>query len=136
MTDWARATSTGSPWPTRLSDLTPSIRERLNSPYVQSNYDEKTSPYAKFKQAEEVTPAREAYELRNVEQLSSRWGSDEVERVAAQRSPGDDGAAVVVEAKAMTPPILSAPTEVAASPVPTVNGKKRPLSPLRAAMDS
>ena len=85
---------------------------------MQSNYDEKTSPYAKFKPADTVTPAREAYELRKLEQLDSRWGSGEVERVSSQRSTveGEDSVAVVAGTG-------------------TLRATKRPPSTLRATMD-
>lgn len=37
-------------------------------------------------QAEKVPPPREVYELRDLQQLSSRWGNGEVERVSTQRT--------------------------------------------------
>ena len=104
--------------------LAVSIRERLTSPYVQVNYDTATSPYAKFKTADKVIPAREAYAVRSLKQLGSRWGNGEVQRVSTQRSEP-------------VPLTASAPrTEEKAVPAPvsTAAVAKRPISPLRASI--
>ena len=92
---------------------------------MQDNYETATSPYAKFKTANTVTPAREAYEIRDPEKVGSRWGSAEVERVSIQRTAGTE-----------TKAVLSQKTSVEKAPsVPLANEKQRSISPLRAELD-
>ena len=93
---------------------------------MQDNYETATSPYAKFKTANTVTPAREAYEIRDPEKVGSRWGSAEVERVSIQRTAGTETKAASSQ---KTSQVEKAPS------APLANEKQRSISPLRAELD-
>ena len=114
------------------NSLTLPIRERLTSPYVRDNYDTATSPYAKFKLADTVVPAREAYEVRSLKQLGGRWGSGEVARVSTQGTAGSTRGESTKASAVSSQKASPADKELS---VPLANDKERSISPLRAEMD-